>query len=102
MDIGAVSRAAELVERLAQAIRVHLDAAKKATRWLGERASALGGLEVGGTLRLPESKGPSWPRPSRSISTTCTRGSRPPSGPTMTAPAPCWARIARRCATWCG
>jgi hypothetical protein len=60
MDIGAVSRAAELVERLAQAIRVHLGATKKATGWLAEQWSALGGLEVGGILRLPESKGPSW------------------------------------------
>jgi len=60
MDIGAVSRAAELVERLAQAIRVHLGATKKATGWLAEHWSALGGLEVGGILRLPESKGPSW------------------------------------------
>ncbi len=59
MDIGAVSRAAELVERLAQAIRVHLGATKKATGWLAEQWSALGGLEVGGILRLPESKGPS-------------------------------------------
>lgn len=60
MDVEGVSRAAEFVERLAQAIRAHLSASDKTSKWFGDLWSGLGGLEVASILKLPESKGTHW------------------------------------------
>lgn len=60
LDIEGVSRAGELVECVAQAIRVRFGTSGKAAKWLADLWSGLGGLEVAGILKLPESKGPHW------------------------------------------
>lgn len=60
LDVEGVSRADEFIERLALAIRNHLSASNKATQWLRDFWSALGGFEVASVLKLPEARQPHW------------------------------------------
>ena len=59
-DVGSISQAHEFVERLAQTLATQLDPTRKATKWLNDLWSALGGIEVAGILKFPESKSPHW------------------------------------------
>lgn len=59
-DLEGVSRPLEFVERLLWDIDKHLSAGEKTAGWLKKLWSALGGVEIGGILRLPQSAAPEW------------------------------------------
>jgi hypothetical protein len=59
-DVEGVSRPLEFVERLLWDIDKHLSTGEKTAGWLKQLWSALGGVEIGGILRLPQSAAPDW------------------------------------------
>ncbi len=59
-DVEDVSRPLEFVERLLRDITEHQSTSMKAAGWLKQLWATLGGLEIGGVLRLPQAAASDW------------------------------------------
>ncbi len=59
-DVEAVSSPAEFVERLAQDINAFLSALRQTENWIKSLWASLGGTEICGMLKLPQSSTPYW------------------------------------------
>ena len=59
-DLEAIGTPLEFVERVLSDIADHLGTAIKTTGWIQKIRTALGGVEIGGVLKLPAAAAPDW------------------------------------------